>query len=298
MEKEYSVLAVDDETTNLILLNVILSPDYTVLTAKSGAEALRRAEKDKPDLILLDIILPDINGFEVLSRLKESPETRDIPVIIITGLTEENDEERGFFLGAVDYITKPFKNGIVRARVNTHMQILRYIRTIERLGLVDPMLYIANKRSFDVRFVQEWRKSGREQAPISFMMIDIDKFKSYNDTYGHPQGDILLQNAARVFRTAAKRPSDLAARLGGDEFGVLLPNTSAEEALAIAESIRAEIDALRIPTNNGTNTVTTVSIGLTTHIPKEDEDTKDFLSKTQKNLHLSKTTGRNKITAN
>jgi diguanylate cyclase (GGDEF)-like protein len=278
--KNYSVLIVDDESLNLLLLNQILSPEYTVFTAKSGTEALSRVEHDSPDLILLDIMMPDMNGFDVLARLKENPVTKNIPVIIITGLTGEEDEEKGLLLGAVDYITKPFKNAIIRARVGTHIQILNHIRTIERLGLIDPLTNIANRRSFDDRLAMEWRRAIREKQIISFLMIDIDKFKNYNDTYGHPQGDVLLQNIARIFTIAARRPADIAARLGGEEFGVLLPNTTAVNALIIAERIRTDVEAMRVPTADGKiATTATISIGAATCVPVEGDSSKYFISK-------------------
>jgi diguanylate cyclase (GGDEF)-like protein len=240
--------------------------------------------------------MPDMNGFDVLARLKESPITSNIPVIIITGLTGENDEEKGLDLGAVDYITKPFKNAIIRARVGTHIQIIQHIRTIERLGHIDPLTHIANRRSFDDRMTMEWRRAIREKLPISFLMMDIDKFKSYNDSYGHPQGDVLLQSIACIFTKAARRPSDMAARLGGEEFGILLPNTSAANALAVAEKIRAEVEAMRIPTaDDKTITTATISIGVTTQIPVDGDSSKDFISKGDKNLYAAKTTGRNRV---
>ncbi len=129
-----TILIVDDEKANLLALNAILSPDYAVAFAKSGGEALRLAAEIKPDLILLDIIMPDISGFETLERLKESAETMFIPVIFITGLDSEHDEEKGFTLGAVDYIKKPFKSIIVKARVNTQMQIVRQMRSNTLIG--------------------------------------------------------------------------------------------------------------------------------------------------------------------
>ncbi|MFP3155280.1 diguanylate cyclase [Lachnospiraceae bacterium ZAX-1] len=291
-----TILIVDDEKANLLLLNRILSTEYTVLMAKSGTEALSRAESELPDLILLDIIMPDINGFDVLEKLKKSEITHHIPVIIITGLTSEGDEEKGFFLGAVDYITKPFNNAIVRARVKTHMQIVDQIRTIERLGLFDPLTDIPNRRSFDNHIAIEWRRAIREKSPISFLMMDVDKFKSYNDTYGHPQGDVLLKTIAKIFTSVARRPSDLAARLGGEEFGVLLPDTELEGAFEIAEAIRTEVAATQIPLTEGAGmTSATISIGAISFMPKEGDEAKDFISKADEHLYTAKTTGRNKV---
>jgi diguanylate cyclase (GGDEF)-like protein len=293
---QYRILVVDDETANLAVLNKILSPEYVVFTAKSGGEGLRRVAEDKPDLILLDIIMPDINGFELLKTLKANPDTRQIPVIIITGLDNEVDEERGFVLGAVDYITKPFKNTIVAARVRTHIQIVRHLRVIERLGMVDPLTDISNRRCFDDRLTMEWRRALRDQKPISFMMIDVDKFKTYNDTYGHPQGDTLLRTIARIFAAAARRSGDISARLGGEEFGVLLPDTELHAAAKLAEEIRSRVETERIPTVDGKiQTCITVSIGVASTVPTKDSSPETFISRADTLLYQAKEKGRNRI---
>jgi diguanylate cyclase (GGDEF)-like protein len=293
---KYNILVVDDEKSNLLVLNTMLSPDYTIFTAKSGEEALDRVAEAPPDLILLDIIMPGINGFEVLRRLKRSPDTRGIPVIIITGLQSEEDEEKGLVLGAVDYITKPFKNAIVIARVKTHIQVVHQIRMIERLGLVDFLTDIPNRRCFDDRMGIEWRRAVREKSPLAFLMIDVDKFKNYNDTWGHPQGDVLLKAIARVFSSAARRPGDLAARLGGEEFGILLPDTELEGALRIAEEIRSRIETLRVRTADGkTETTAAVSIGVVSLVPDKDMLISDFISAADRRLYAAKEQGRNRI---
>ncbi|MDR1099999.1 MAG: diguanylate cyclase, partial [Treponema sp.] len=266
-----SILVVDDEKSNLLMLNNILSAEFSVFTAKSGEEALSRIAEDPPDLILLDILLPGIDGFEVLKRLKASPETRNIPVIIITGLQSDANEEKGLLLGAVDYITKPFKNAIIMARVKTHIQIVRQFRIIERLGLIDPLTDIPNRRCFDDRIGIEWRRAIRDEKPVSFLMMDLDKFKNYNDTWGHPQGDTLLKTVAQIFTGAARRPGDLAARIGGEEFGVLLSNTDITGALKVAEEIRSRTENARIFTADGkTETGITISIGVASLIPSRD----------------------------
>jgi diguanylate cyclase (GGDEF)-like protein len=293
---KYSILVVDDETANLVVLNSILSPDYTIFTAKSGEEALSRINEDPPDLILLDIILPGINGFEVLSQLKASPETRLIPVIIITGLQSEEDEEKGLLLGAVDYIAKPFKNAIVIARVKTHIQIVHQFRMIEQLGLVDPLTNIPNRRCVDDRIAIEWRRALRNGKSISFMMMDVDKFKTYNDTWGHPQGDVLLKTICRIFTSVTRRPGDLAARLGGEEFGVLLPDTDIEAALKVAEEIRSRVESCRIPTaDRKTETRTTISIGVASAVPSNEMLIADFISAADRCLYAAKENGRNRI---
>jgi diguanylate cyclase (GGDEF)-like protein len=291
-----SILIVDDETSNLMVLNKILSEEYMVFTAKSGEEALSRIEADPPDLILMDIVMSGIDGFEVLRRLKEAPETKNIPVMIITGLNNDADEEKGLLLGAVDYIAKPFKNAIVLARVKTHIQIVLQIRMIERLGLVDPLTDIPNRRCFNERLSIEWRRAVRDSQPISFMMMDVDKFKTYNDTYGHPQGDVLLKTIAGIFSAAVHRPGDLAARLGGEEFGILLPETDLAGALQIAEDIRSKVEAVRVPTVDGkTKTRTTISIGVASLIPTKESASEDLISKADELLYKAKESGRNKV---
>jgi diguanylate cyclase (GGDEF)-like protein len=292
----YKILVVDDEKSNLMVLNRILSSEYTIFTAKTGEDALSRISEDPPDLILLDIVLPGIDGFEVLRRLKASPETRTIPVIVITGLQSDEDEEKGLLLGAVDYITKPFKNAIVIARVKTHIQIVRQIRMIERLGLIDPLTDIPNRRCFDDRMGIEWRRALRDGKSISFLMMDVDKFKDYNDTWGHPQGDVLLKTICRIFSSAARRPGDLAARLGGEEFGVLLPDTDLDAALKVAEEIRSRVENTRIPTADGkTETRITISIGAASLMPSRDMLIADFIAAADRSLYTAKEAGRNRI---
>jgi diguanylate cyclase (GGDEF)-like protein len=167
---------------------------------------------------------------------------------------------------------------------------------IERLGLIDPLTNIPNRRCFDDRLDIEWRRAIREKKPISFLMMDVDKFKNYNDTYGHPQGDTLLRTIAKIFTSATRRPMDLAARIGGEEFGVLLPDTILEGALEVAEEIRSHVEATRIPTANGsTITTVTISIGVATHIPGEESTIEAFIAQADTNLYTAKETGRNRV---
>jgi diguanylate cyclase (GGDEF)-like protein len=290
------ILVIDDEKTNLLILHRILSPEYVIFTAKSGSEGLKRAASERPDLILLDIIMPDISGFDVLKALKGDPDLKDIPIIIITGLDNEEDEEKGLLMGAVDYILKPFKNAIVLARVRTHIQIVQYIRMIEQLNRVDPLTGIPNRRYFDERMLIEWKRAIREKKPVSLIMIDVDKFKNYNDTYGHPQGDTLLQAISKLFVATARRPLDVAARLGGEEFGILLPDTPTDIANAMAEKVRAQVENTCIPLANGSSlTSTTISIGVTTLVPTEQSKMEDFIAQADVNLYPAKKSGRNRV---
>jgi diguanylate cyclase (GGDEF)-like protein len=267
-----------------------------IYTAKSGSEGLKRAASERPDLILLDIIMPDMTGFDVLESLKADPELKGIPVIIITGLDNEADEEKGLLLGAVDYISKPFKNALISARIRTHMQIVQHIRMIEQLNREDPLTGIPNRRCFNERIAVEWKRAARDKRPISFLMMDVDKFKNYNDTYGHPQGDALLQAVSKIFVSSARRPLDIAARLGGEEFGILMPDTHAEAACLIAERVRSQVEAARIPLADGSAfTSATISIGVATEIPTEQSIVEDFIARADANLYTAKNTGRNRV---
>jgi diguanylate cyclase (GGDEF)-like protein len=297
--EKFRILIVDDENANLDVLSDILKKDYTITVAKSGEAAIKRAEEDAPDLILLDVLIPDMNGFDVLLALKESDRSRDIPIIFITVLTSPEDEEKGLLLGAVDYIIKPFNNSIVRARVGTQIKIVKQIRTIERLGMIDALTDIPNRRFFDVRLNEEWRRTCRQKAYLSMLTIDVDKFKAYNDTYGHPQGDILLQFVAKILTSNLRRSSDLAARLGGDEFAVLLADTDPEGAFTVADNIRKAMEAGVIPrSSTGESTSVTVSIGVNTVIPTMDMQINDFIEQSDKKLYTAKTTGKNKVVRN
>jgi diguanylate cyclase (GGDEF)-like protein len=295
-EKKYSLLIVDDEKMNLMVLNQILSSEYTVYTAKTGAEALSRAERLTPDLILLDIMLPDMSGFEVIRKLKASPLAAPSPVIFITGLNSVDDEEKGLHMGAVDYITKPFNNTIVKVRVRTHIQLLQNLRTIEKVGLLDPLTELPNRRNFDKRMEVEFKRAARDKKTISFMMIDIDHFKKYNDTYGHLQGDALLKAVAKRMASEAKRPADMTVRLGGEEFGMLLPDTPLESAVMVAERARASIKSLTVPTmDNKKDTSVTVSIGVASVVPKKESTISELISAADKCLYDAKNSGRDKV---
>jgi len=295
--EKHSLLIVDDGRANIRVLSHALLPEYTVFVARDGQSAIEKAKSLAPDLILLDILMPDMSGYEVIVELKNTESTREIPVIFITELSDIEDEEKGFLLGAVDYIVKPFNSTIVRARVQQHLQTLRQLRMIKRLGILDPLTDIPNRRGFNERLEAEWNKAIREESRIALLMIDIDHFKRYNDTYGHPQGDKLLQTIAGVFRQALTRPADYLARWGGEEFAVVLPGTDAGSAMEIAERIRAHAEDAVIPCAGGTDTRVTVSIGVHAVAPVAGDLPDDFIAKADKALYTAKETGRNRVAA-
>jgi diguanylate cyclase (GGDEF)-like protein len=289
------ILLIDDEKVNHTIMSNILSQDYALSCASSGKEALELIKNEPPDIILLDILMPEMDGFEILKRLKAAPETAGIPIIIMTVLNDPDDEERGFLFGATDFISKPFKASIVKSRIKNHMHTVQRFKAIEKVGLVDELTGLSNRRMFNDRIGTEWKRADREQKPLSFLMIDLDKFKSYNDTYGHPQGDALLRAVAKVFSSMARRPADMAARLGGEEFGVLLPETGLKAALEIAEQIRQNVESTEVPTIDGKLTSSTVSIGVASIIPQPAVSIEDLIKEADSFLYLAKNTGRNRV---
>jgi len=295
-EHKNSILIVDDEMFDLMALTRILGSEYTIYTAKDGENAIEKAREYLPDLILLDIVMPEKDGYEVLAELKQSEITHKIPIIFITGLSSIEDEAKGLSLDAADYISKPFSAKIVKLRVRNQIQIINQLRTIEHLSMIDQLTGIANRRSFDERLGVEWKQAIREHQLISILIIDIDKFKDYNDTYGHLQGDVALQTISSIIQRALKRPTDYAARWGGEEFAVLLPNTPLEGAAEVAEQIRKDVEGTSIPCADF-STKMTVSVGVNTLIPNQSSSVDTFFTNADNALYTAKRLGRNRVEA-
>jgi len=293
--KKNSVLVVDNEESNIMALTHILNPEYIVYATKDSREAVEVAAENLPDVILLDIIMPEMDGYAVLNALKNTEKTRDIPVIFITGLNKIEDEEKGLNMGAADYISKPFSSMVVRLRVKNQIKMLNQLRLIESLSRIDQLTSIPNRRGFDNRMDMEWIRAIRENTFISLLMVDIDKFKIYNDTYGHLQGDRVLQAIAKTITQSLNRPGDYTVRWGGEEFVVLLPNTDLNGALTIAERIRLNISKTVIPCIDGSETKVTVSIGVNTQTPQRDSSQDVFISEADKALYKAKESGRNRV---
>ena len=298
-QQRYRVLIVDDIPQNVHLLAEALSEDYDVIIATSGESALEMIAGDlPPDIILLDIVLPDMDGYQVCRHLKEDESTQHIPVIFVTAKDDVADEERGLNLGAVDYISKPLHLPIVKARVRTHLSLKIKTDLLSQLTSTDEVTGIANRRAFNVTFAREIARAKRNGSSLSLLLIDIDSFKAYNDTYGHRAGDNCLQTVAEVMSLELKRPADLIARFGGEEFVVVLPAAQSAEAVAVAENLRRAVSLLKIENKNAlADKHITVSIGCVSGIPLASPD--DFftllIDTADKHLYLAKEQGRNRI---
>ena len=295
--KKQTILIVDDEPENIEILSELLGPEYEVFFAVNGREALEVAADQVPDIILLDILLtPEMDGYEVCSRLKKDPKTMAIPVIFITAMDREEDETRGLEAGAMDYITKPISPPIVRARVRNHLELKRYHDILENLSVTDGLTGIANRRRFDQFLEREWRRAIRSHSPLSLILMDIDLFKAFNDHYGHLAGDDCLRTLAQGLNEVIQRPADLLARYGGEEFACILPETDTQGATAVAEKIHRKIDDLNIafPSPISGNHIT-VSMGLATLIPLKRQSSADLIRFADELLYEAKGQGRNRI---
>jgi diguanylate cyclase (GGDEF)-like protein len=268
------------------------------MVAVNGHQGLKAAVANQPDLVLLDIEMPDMDGYEVCRQLRENPSTGHIPIIFIPALTDVADEARGLELGAVDYITKPFNHVIVKARVQTHLRLKMQSDLLERYAFNDALTGLANRRAFDERLALEWSRAQRYQHPLSVVMIDIDHFKLYNDHYGHGAGDVCLSDVARVIKSQITRSSDLVARYGGEEFLLILPETEEAGAVALAESVRAAVDGrgLRHAASRVCGHVT-LSLGAASQIPDDQTQTSALLERADQALYRAKTGGRNRVVA-
>lgn len=293
-----TILIIDDVPANLdVLVAHLQEEEMDLNVALSGEDGLRLAREIRPDLILLDIMMPGIDGFETCKRLKAHRDTADIPIVFLTAKEHERDIEHGLVLGAVDYIIKPFSMPILKARLRNHLALQHKSQLLVKMACTDELTRTANRRHLDNVLEREWSRAQRNSLPMSLVMIDVDHFKLYNDRYGHPEGDRCLKQIARTLSVILMRPGDLLARYGGEEFAALLPETDAAGAKDIAERMRTAIEQLSIPhANSPSSKWVNISLGLSTltSLPGMSKD--DLLSQADQALYRSKTRGRNRLT--
>jgi diguanylate cyclase (GGDEF)-like protein len=289
------ILIVDDQPANVRVMAEALRDRYDLFFATDGARALEIAATSDIELVLLDVVMPDLDGFEVCRRLKSDERTSRIPVIFVTAREEVGDEARGFDVGGVDYIAKPIRPPIVRARVQTHLDLKRARDLLESLASLDPLTGIANRRRFDVTLDAEWRRCARNSATFSIVILDVDHFKEFNDTYGHARGDECLRELAQALRGVARRPGDLAARYGGEEFALVLPESDASAAQAVIRHLFDCIRSLAIPHSaSSCANLVTISAGAVTLIPTETLKPSMAVESADRLLYQSKDGGRNR----
>lgn len=293
--REARILIVDDSPMSVRLLSHYVRDMGNIQFALSGMEALEMAAEYLPDIILLDVEMPVLDGLEVCQELKQREALKDIPVIFVTARTGVEHEVACLAAGAVDFISKPPNKPVVRARVRTHLTLKRQADLLRELAAIDGLTGIHNRRSFDERIAIECRRHRRTPAPIGVAMIDVDHFKRFNDLYGHLAGDACLRQIAEVIDTTARRPGDLAARYGGEEFVVLLPNTDADAVVRYGEYLLERIRELKIPHDGNGPGTATVSIGVTSGEPVADGCNVALVSLADEALYEAKRSGRNKV---
>ncbi|MEI6856809.1 diguanylate cyclase [Psychrilyobacter sp.] len=311
-----NILIVDDTKANLISLEAILEGEnLNILTVSNGNDALKMLLKIKIDIILLDVQMPGMNGFEVAELMRSNHKTKDIPIIFITAINKEEEYIfKGYELGAVDYLYKPISNEILKSKVKVLVKLNEQTKIIEEktraleekiiqleliekklnhLIRIDELTGVFNRRAFEEIFKLEWARTIRSKGSFSALMIDIDNFKNFNDTYGHLEGDECLKDVAQKINNTLRRITDQVARLGGEEFVVLLPETDLEGEKLIAEEIRKNIEDLQI-VNEGVDTskFITVSIGLSSVIPTRFIE-KKIIDHADKVLYIAKNKGKN-----
>lgn len=292
MEK---ILIVDDSMLQASQLKAILQDAYDITIAQTAEEGLRRASDEMYSLILLDVVMPGMDGFTLLKKLQEEIITQSVPVILITSLSDVLHEQRGLVLGAVDYIAKPFNPLIVEARVNTHVKLYNYRKQVESQSRTDQLTGIANRREHDRYSLIKWGEAIRMQIPISVCMFDIDHFKAYNDTFGHPAGDKVIAAVAKTLSSSLRRSTDFCARYGGEEFVAILLGDSSEKVFEYLKKIRLSIEELHIPHNPSVSEWVTVSIGGVTVVPQKDNAYASYLKIADTMLYDAKKQGRNRV---
>lgn len=293
------ILIVDDSRTNIMALAELLKDEWVIRVANNGKTALRIAESSHaPDIILLDVMMPEMDGYEVCKKLKESHITNDIPVIFVTAMDQAEDEEYGLSLGAIDYITKPYRPLLVKDRVRNHLELKKYRDMLKKYSMIDGLTGIPNRNYFNDTFTRHWSRAVRYGTNISLLMIDIDYFKKYNDTYGHLEGDTCLRQVAMALQCVPQRATDIVARWGGEEFACLLPDTDQSQAIEMAEKICHHVAELEIPHQSSLiSDIVTVSLGVATMIPEKDQNPDMLVNKADKALYAAKEAGRNRVVA-
>jgi diguanylate cyclase (GGDEF)-like protein len=296
MKEKQTVLIVDDNLMNIKLLHSVLEFDHIVIFAINAKDGLDLAFSRRPDLILLDVVLPDLNGYEVCTQLKANPITKAAPVVFLAGEDNSMDEVRGLLAGGIDFISKPFNPAIVQARVNNHLENKRYRDLLENMAATDGLTGVANRRKLNEYADLEWRRAIRNKTPLSLILMDVDAFKEFNDFYGYMAGDTVLAQIALKLTQGARRPADLNARYGGDEFACVLPETNAAGAMNVATRMHEKVYNLKIPCEkSGASQFLTMSFGVATIVPEQGQPVADLFNKAHELLDLAKQNGGNQV---
>lgn len=288
------ILVVDDKPINIQNIYSILSSDYIILAATSGEEALQVCQDNKPDLILLDVLMPNMSGLELCKLLKEDELTQFIPVIFVTFFNQQEEEDECWRCGGIDFITKPVRPMTLKNRVKFHLTLQKQKDMLQKLVFIDGLTGIYNRRYFDEHMESLKSKTLRTNIDTAILMIDIDEFKLFNDNYGHIKGDAALKTVTASLKSSLLRPSDYVCRYGGEEFIVVLPDTNLQGAKEVAERIRQDVYQLQLEHEHAKHKFISVSIGIASIIDSHMNNI-DPTEIADNKLYEAKKLGRNQI---
>lgn len=289
-----TVLVIEDHPDQRDLLAIVLKREgYQVITAANGLEALEKLETENVQIALSDIMMPKMDGFELIKRIRANPALKNIYLILITARIQEGDRVRGLDLGADDYITKPFSFSELLARVRVGTRVVQYQQHLEHQSQIDSLTGLFNRRAFEKKIHEEFERSKRYHNPLSVLIFDLDNFKSINDTYGHHGGDAALVKISETLREMT-RQSDFSARFGGEEFVMILPETDQENALQVANKIHGAVRSSSFGTTNRPFALT-VSIGVSSSSTRPYSTWREMLDDADRAMYLAKNTGKDRV---
>ncbi|MDG9669624.1 diguanylate cyclase [Hahella sp. CR1] len=295
-DRRARILIVDDQPLIVQALFGILKEVYDVYAASSGKKALDLCDKQSFDLILLDVIMPEMSGLQLCEVLREYATTKDTPIIFVTAQDSPEEQDNCWSAGGVDFISKPFNPSTVLNRVYAHLTIKAQADLLREIAYLDGLTNVANRLSFNEKIKEEWDRSRRNGTSLATLIIDIDYFKKFNDCYGHLQGDECLSRVAICIKEQLRRPGDLVARYGGEEFACVLPETDIKGAKHIAENIENAVRALAIPHKGSLcSEVVTVSIGASDTSTENYASMMDFINAADQALYVAKEGGRGRV---
>lgn len=290
------LLVVDDQPDNIQQLVQALAGDYQVFMATSGEQALAVCQSNPPDLLLLDVLMPGMDGFAVCRQLKAQAATEAIPIILLTARPDAGQETHGLSLGAVDVVSRPLNPAVVRARVHAHLTLKFQSDLLKKLVLLDGLSGVFNRRYFDQQLATEWARATRSRLSLSLVLLNVDHFGAYNERHGHQAGDDCLRLIAVTLKSVLRRPADVVARFGGEEFACLLPDTSHEDALALAQAMERRVRQLALPRGGAQGSdVVSVSVGLGTRVSPHSGQASDLLTLAATQLQRAKHSGRGQV---
>jgi diguanylate cyclase (GGDEF)-like protein len=289
------LLIVDDQPLNIKILHQLFNEEYELFMATNGEQAIAICQKVQPDLVLLDIEMPGMSGFDVCQHLKADPETATIGVIFVTAHFDEVQEVKGFQLGAVDFIHKPINPIITTARVKNQFTLKRQSDLLHSIALLDSLTGVANRRQFEQRLPEIWKHCCRNELALSVVMLDVDFFKRFNDRYGHQEGDQCLRQVAKAISDSLQRATDFVARYGGEEFICILPETKLAGAIHTAQNIVNAVQELHLAHSESIFGVVTVSAGVASVQPQASLSWQSLIKAADQQLYLAKNNGRNQV---